>query len=326
MKSAEFGVRVPIEPAGSAVESSGRGGWRPLFSCFRASAFRFDWHDFESEAPVDWSGRLQTGGMEICFNLGGRGVLESGGVCWHLSQRTVAIYWQGDVGLTMQRLPGERHRFIVVALSRAFLALHLSGREVQLDPLVRKALQEATSPSAVAPVQRMSGDLLQFVDSLRHPPVFAPAQELWFEGKALEAISLFLFRPPEGELFCTRAQRAACERAERARQILTERMGEPPSLEDLGRQVGCSPFYLSRCFTQQMGMTLQQYLRRVRLERAAELLRTGRCNVTEAAFEVGYNSISHFSKAFRERFGCRPGRYGPQAPAGDGSVGENRVT
>ncbi|MBE7499485.1 MAG: helix-turn-helix domain-containing protein [Verrucomicrobiales bacterium] len=34
----------------------------------------------------------------------------------------------------------------------------------------------------------------------------------------------------------------------------------------------------------------------------AELIRTGRCNVTEAALEVGYNSLSHFSAAFREQF------------------------
>ena len=54
---------------------------------------------------------------------------------------------------------------------------------------------------------------------------------------------------------------------------------------------------------------MQQYLRQARMERAAELLRTGRCNVTEAAFAVGYNSLSHFSSAFHETFGCCPGLY-----------------
>ena len=62
-------------------------------------------------------------------------------------------------------------------------------------------------------------------------------------------------------------------------------------------------------------MTMQQYLRQVRLERAAELLKTGRCNVTEAALEVGYNSLSHFSSAFHEMFGCCPGLYPLKTPA-----------
>jgi AraC-like DNA-binding protein len=50
------------------------------------------------------------------------------------------------------------------------------------------------------------------------------------------------------------------------------------------------------------------------MERAAELLRTGRCNVTEAAVAVGYNSLSHFSSAFHETFGCCPGLYPLKTP------------
>ena len=36
---------------------------------------------------------------------------------------------------------------------------------------------------------------------------------------------------------------------------------------------------------------------------------SGQCNVTEAALEVGYHSLSHFTVAFREMFGCCPGLY-----------------
>jgi AraC-like DNA-binding protein len=42
------------------------------------------------------------------------------------------------------------------------------------------------------------------------------------------------------------------------------------------------------------------------VERAAELLLAGRHNVTEAAMEVGYSSLSHFSKAFCTTIGCCP--------------------
>ena len=89
----------------------------------------------------------------------------------------------------------------------------------------------------------------------------------------------------------------------------------PPNLEELGRRVACSHFYLSRTFTRETGLTLSQWLRRARLERAAELLRTRKCNVTEAALEVGYSSLSHFSQAFREMFGCCPGLYPLRTPS-----------
>ena len=87
-------------------------------------------------------------------------------------------------------------------------------------------------------------------------------------------------------------------------------MENPPTLEMLAATLGCGSFHLSRTFSQHTGHTIPQYLRRVRLERAARLLREGRCNVTEAAMKVGYNSLSHFSKAFWEQFGCCPGLYG----------------
>jgi methylphosphotriester-DNA--protein-cysteine methyltransferase len=64
-----------------------------------------------------------------------------------------------------------------------------------------------------------------------------------------------------------------------------------------------------RAFAQETGKTITGCLRELRLERAAQLLRSGRCNVTEAALEVGYNSMSHFSQAFCQTKGCCPNLY-----------------
>ena len=106
-----------------------------------------------------------------------------------------------------------------------------------------------------------------------------------------------------------RQKRVARERVERTKQLLERDLTNPPTLELLGQEVGCSPFYLSRIFSREVGLTIPQYLRNLRMERAAELLRTGRYNVTEAATEVGYSSLSHFSKAFCETIGCCPVLY-----------------
>ena len=88
----------------------------------------------------------------------------------------------------------------------------------------------------------------------------------------------------------------------------------PPTLEQLGREAGCSPFYLSRTFSKETGQTIPQYLRQLRLDRAASLLKQGQMNVTEVALEVGYNSLSHFSQAFHQQFGCCPGLYPVATP------------
>jgi AraC-like DNA-binding protein len=108
---------------------------------------------------------------------------------------------------------------------------------------------------------------------------------------------------------------------ERVVALLRQHLVEPLGLEEIGRQVGSSPFHLSRTFSAETGTTIPQYLRRLRMERAAELLRSGKANVTEAALEVGYSSLSHFSQSFCQEMGCCPGLYplkeGPEGAAGD---------
>jgi AraC-like DNA-binding protein len=118
--------------------------------------------------------------------------------------------------------------------------------------------------------------LHQVVESLRHCPVFTPAKEMWFRSKALEIAANLFFRPATGELLCTRTQRLAQERVEKAKLILRERMQNPPALEELARMVNCSSFYLSRQFAEEGGLTMQQFLRHIRMERAAELLCAGK--------------------------------------------------
>jgi AraC-like DNA-binding protein len=307
---AEAITRIAHAPAVRAVGA----GWRPLFGNFHDPGFSFEWHDFPCVGPLDWAGSFHPGGVELCLNLAGCAGVSDGRDSIELLPQTLAFYHQGDPPLSATRHVGERHQFITVAYSPGFLARHFGKQADKLHPLLRAVIHQESSASAVAPVERLNTALVAVMHSLRHPPVFAPAQAVWFQCKALELAALLFFRPPEGDLFCTRAQRASGERVERVRAILRQQMQSAPTLEELGRLVGCSPFYLSRLFSVEAGMTIQQYLRQVRLERAAELLRTGRCNVTEAALEVGYNSLSHFSTAFREMFGCCPGLYPLKTP------------
>ena len=147
------------------------------------------------------------------------------------------------------------------------------------------------------------------------PNVSPAAEPLWFEAKVLGLLARVAFPAVhQPEMFCTRQRRMGRDRMERVAEILRSRLQEPPTLEELGREVGCSPFYLSRTFSQHAGQTIPQFIRQLRMERAAELLREGRKNVTEVAFEVGYSSLGHFSKSFCEVIGVCPSLY-PAAAA-----------
>jgi AraC-like DNA-binding protein len=175
---------------------------------------------------------------------------------------------------------------------------------------VRAAMSGDSSHYGPATTSRLTADQQQIVATLRQPPVYAAAQPIWYQCKAVELALTFFFQPPpEEELFCTRQHRVAQERVEQVIFLLKQNLSEPPSLDALGKKIGCSPFYLSRTFSNQTGQTITQYLRRLRMDKAAELLRAGEMNVTEVAMEVGYASPSHFSQTFHETFGCCPGLY-----------------
>ncbi len=96
------------------------------------------------------------------------------------------------------------------------------------------------------------------------------------------------------------------ERATQAKLFIEEFYFETFSLDNVAQHVGCSSSYLSRTFSKETGMTLKNYLRTVRVRKAKKMLLSGRYNVTEAAFECGYNSLSHFTKAFKEVLGYKP--------------------
>lgn len=288
-------------------------GWRQLAGDFRTRGFSFELHEFTAAADLDWGASFHPGSVELCLNLEGEGSIGEGRQAIKLTPQSGAFYCRADNPLPGVRPGNTRHQFITVEYSVPFLTRHLESAVDSLHPLVRNVVAGKPATGASQPF-RLNAALQQTILSLRHPPVLAAAQALWFESKALELITACLFQQAE-ELFCSRQQRMARDRVEKVIAILKRDLVNPPTLEEIGREVGCSHFYLSRTFSKEMGVTIPQHLRQLRLERAAELLRSGKFNVTEAALEVGYNSLSHFSQAFHEAFGCCPGLYPVALPA-----------
>lgn len=290
-------------------------GWRHLYGSFQKLGVSFEWHDFRTNQELDWGKSFHPESLEICLNLAGTGVINVGKEEAIFAAHSAGFYRQGETKLAGRRLPGEHHQFITVEYSTDFIRRHFAARPPGLHPLVASIITEDSRMSGVTRPRRLSSEHQQLIQSLQHPPVYAAAQQLWYESKALELAAIFFFSPPSAdELFCDRQKRLSQERCDRVIAILRNDLCNVPTLEELGREVGCSHFYLSRTFSREMGMTIPQYVRRLRMEKAAELLKSGKYNVTEAALEVGYSSLSHFSQAFHEAFGCCPGLYPLKMP------------
>lgn len=289
--------------------------WRQLFGDFSRLGVSFEWHELETAQDWDWATSFHPGSLELCLNLSGNADVGLGSESIQLQAGTAGFYRLGTEPLTAIRRSGAPHQFITVELAPSFLRRVLDGTATHLHRIVQGVLDQR-SESGLGNVEVLNPRQRDLVVSLRHPPVLAGAQPLWYQAKAAELMGEFFFESPTStELFCHRQQRVSRGRVDRVIARLKSDLVHPPSLEQLGREVGCSSYYLSRTFSKEVGQTLPQYLRQLRLERAAELLRTGRYNVTEAAMEVGYNSLSHFSQAFHQAYGCCPGLYPMATPS-----------
>jgi AraC family transcriptional regulator len=111
------------------------------------------------------------------------------------------------------------------------------------------------------------------------------------------------YEPPD-----TKCTSSTMQLIRRAKEFIEAELASSIRLKDVGRAVGASPAYLTDVFRRVEGVPLFVYLRQLRLARAlVELPHAD--DLTALALDVGFSSHSHFTAAFRQRFGCTPSEF-----------------
>jgi len=131
---------------------------------------------------------------------------------------------------------------------------------------------------------------------------------LFLEAKALELVALQLKQLAylTGKAPNRQTVKHRAEKIDFACEILQKEMAEPPRMLELARRVGLNHNHLIQGFKDVFGLSPFEYLRVIRLETARDLIASHECSVSEAAYNVGYASLSHFTKTFRNEFGINP--------------------
>ncbi len=203
------------------------------------------------------------------------------------------------------RYPGI-HALEIVVISRDWLRDRLGKNTEWLHPELSKWLQTGGS---IAFCGLMGIWERELCDALAQAAKDLGPSRLIAEARVLEwaAVRLFRGKLGGGEGFCVTLRDR--DPVKRAIYLLRECLDQPLDLTAIAKEVGVAPHHLSRRVSTETGSTLQRHLRRMRIERACEALDSGKMNVTEVALEVGYQSLSHFAKAFREETGTSPGKW-----------------
>jgi AraC family transcriptional regulator, transcriptional activator of the genes for pyochelin and ferripyochelin receptors len=221
------------------------------------------------------------------------------------------VAFSPEVVGTTQIIAQNRLLILSIYISPALLLKYFNGK-FDVGPYEFRDIVAGSDQTGFFHTARISGQMFAAIDHILNCPYSGSMRRLFIESKAMELITYKI-----GQMIQTRTakqgalplKRVEYERIKQAAQILAGNPEAPPGLFDLAKAVGTTHTQLNIGFKKMYGTTAFGYLRQIRLEKAKQLLESGRLNVTLTAYEVGYNSIPSFSKAFSSHFGMNPAAF-----------------
>lgn len=96
------------------------------------------------------------------------------------------------------------------------------------------------------------------------------------------------------------------------KKFLEQHRAQNISSEDICKALSCSRSHISHQFKNQTGMSIREYLTKLRLNDAKHLLEHSELTITEIAFTTGFGSSNYFTNVFKKELGMSPGSYRKQ--------------
>jgi len=290
--------------AGGHQEVSIRPGlWMSMINFFSDTPVCLE---YEKQYPVIDFGFVISGGIKnrtVCSGCGPKQVrVKNGSSGVRMVNRQTGMF----------TIPGEaKQQILHLHMTLPFFrSLVKQGGAVL--PLEMQEILKGGSPIEFIYIRPMTPDIQTVVYQLLNTSSNAFPWPLYLEGKSLELLSLHLAalgldpcRSSRGQFLNTDEK----QKILKARDLLVSDLQSPPSLEKLSKMTCMTPAKLQAGFKQAYGKSVFDYFREYRMQKAMQLLDETRTNVSQTAWQVGYTNVSHFSEAFKKRFGILPKQY-----------------
>lgn len=288
-------------------------GWTSLYGNFKKNEISLRLVRITGKA--NWRHALEKNAIHLFMNIEGTSLVLGSAARLPMVPKTIGFCHVGEIDqmIATSTSAEEDSLIIVLCATPAWIEKNFGSKKQFLHQSLIKLLNKETQQSVLLnKVRSMSYLEYELCSSLLDPPVHHDAKSFWFLAKIIDVLALHLFKPPSlraGETFCSSQKRLAKDRVDKVLIWLEENLDQSLDLKKLAASIHCSPPYLSRVFSENTGTTISKKLRSMRINKASDLLAEGDFNITEVALEVGYNSLSHFSKAFQEVVGKKPSQY-----------------
>jgi AraC-like DNA-binding protein len=217
------------------------------------------------------------------------------------------LFYLPDIEEIEQYWAGDRLQMLRIKIDLAYLKNFIT--ELNTVPKQLQALIEDENPQRFhLPVGQITSQMQTTIQQIWHHPYQGAIARMYLEAKALELIAMQLSQLTESKPNAVRStlKPQTIERIYQARDILSTRLENPPSISELTKQVGISELTLRRGFRELFQTTIIQYLTQKRMEQAKLLLREKKLSVAEVSNLVGYSHLGYFAKVFKRQFGITP--------------------
>jgi len=197
---------------------------------------------------------------------------------------------------------------VALCLLPEFFPLHMAMSVEELPQPLRAIVLPEDKPYAFHRFP-LTPDLAAATRAILAAPFAVRRRALYTQAKAIELMCLLL-EQMQADAGKSNAEHHSWVRYEAqlhdARELLVHRYTEAISLERICREVGLNRTTLTCGFRHLFGMSVHEFLHKVRMERAHELLLEDASSVSRVAEAVGYGHSCNFSTAFHAYFGCSP--------------------
>lgn len=244
--------------------------------------------------------------FHFCLKGNGTFLFNDGNYALDVSEENSLLLYntKQDLPLNLSLVPGSWMVSVVMTI-RKFHSLF--SDEASYIPFLNTENKEKKYYAQEAVTPAIAVVLSQMISYNLHPTI----KKLYIKGKVYELISLYFNKSADADLeqcpFLVDEDNV--KRIRRAKELIIANMAEPPSLNELAKEVGLSLKRLKEGFKQIYGDSVYSFLFDYKMEYARRLLDSGQYNVNEIGLRIGYSTSSHFIAAFRKKYGTTPKRY-----------------
>ncbi len=255
-------------------------------------------------------GKMEGEGICLCFMIRGNSYYD----CENLKQKemkqnTNNIFMFKDVASPHCVVKDQEIEFFEIVIPPSYVETLSHLYPQTMEPLLKKVNEgkvfELGDKHFDTTIQ-----MIQVINQIENSAMMGNCSSMYIEAKIQELIAMQMhqFRNPQ-ELNCNNCILKHRDKIEEARLLLEKQYKKPPSIHELALQVGANDTLLKNGFKQLYNNTVYGYLFEYRMEIARKLLSLTQETIAEIAEKSGYEHQSHFSTAFKRRYGVSPLEY-----------------